>query len=339
MTTTSQALTQLNELIYNPPKQSNFVNQSFVDRIKAAENNLAGLVSERDRAYSASQQAQNDYNTFTGNMRGYNDYYQEAENEFGVAQAKDTYEKNKQAIAMTESMMEALPSSISARSARRLTQSQRNLAYNTQADTINKTRSQLSAGAKVYEQAWKNARENQAAKASAEVSAERAKQNTLQTAWMGALNQYNATAAKVLSGESELQAERRAYLDWQNRQSELAMAQWQTQVNAAQKRYEEALATAQVYNQYAIPEEKSYDFGNGYTLRGANGGEAQYYLNGQRISAGRFLEGTGANGANWNAWNNVWASGVNTRGVGSDTVEAFNQRSAVGERFNYLFTL
>ena len=81
---------------------------------------------------------------------------------------------------------------------------------------------------------------------------------------------------------------------------------------------------------------KSWDFGNGYSLTQGDNGEAVYYRNGTPISAGRFLEGTGAGGANWNLWNDVWNNGISTKGVGSDTVEAFNRRSPNGN-YGYLY--
>lgn len=66
-------------------------------------------------------------------------------------------------------------------------------------------------------------------------------------------------------------------------------------------------------------------------------GEAEYYKNGQKVSAGRFLEETGANGANWNNWNDIWNNGVSTTGVGSDTVAAFNRRTPGSSKYDYLW--
>ena len=80
---------------------------------------------------------------------------------------------------------------------------------------------------------------------------------------------------------------------------------------------------------------KNWDFGNGYSIQELPNGEADYRYNGRQISAGQFLNATGANGANWDMWNDVWNNGVSTRGVGSDTVEAFNKFSPKG--YEYLF--
>ena len=68
---------------------------------------------------------------------------------------------------------------------------------------------------------------------------------------------------------------------------------------------------------------KSWDFGNGYQIVQNPYGEAEYYSNGNKISAYNFLTGTGG-GNNWAKWNDVWNNGVSTRGVGSDTIRGIN---------------
>lgn len=89
-------------------------------------------------------------------------------------------------------------------------------------------------------------------------------------------------------------------------------------------------------SQAQTPTYKNWDFGNGYALTESNG-KAVYTKNGKQISAGNFLAGTGANGANWDLWKDVWNNGVSTDGVGSDTVAAFNYVSPTSSRYNYLF--
>ena len=82
---------------------------------------------------------------------------------------------------------------------------------------------------------------------------------------------------------------------------------------------------------------KNWDFGNGYSLQQLPNGQAAYYKNGNALSAGQFLEGTGANGVNWNLWNDVWNNGVSTNGVGSDTISAFNRRTPTSSNYDYLW--
>lgn len=72
-----------------------------------------------------------------------------------------------------------------------------------------------------------------------------------------------------------------------------------------------------------LPGVMTWDYGDGYSIKGMNGGEATYYKDGKQISAGQFLEGTYKN-PNWENWNDIWGSGVKTNGVGSDTISAYN---------------
>lgn len=88
---------------------------------------------------------------------------------------------------------------------------------------------------------------------------------------------------------------------------------------------------------------KAWDFGDGYTVYADQNGNAVYTRDGQQINRGDFLTVTGANGANWDLWNDIWDNGVKTSGVGSDTVDAFNgaRRSAQNRNlgnYSYLFS-
>ena len=264
MSSVWEAEAKFNSLLNSAPSHKDYYNQSFVDRIAEAQQNIDNLVAEKDKAYSAANQAKDEYDSFTGNMRSYADVRGEAENEFGVKQAQDDYEKTKSALAMTESVLEALPSSISARSGRVLTQEQRNLAYNAQADIVNRTQSNLSAAANTYEQAWKNARENQAAKAQAEMTVQRQKQQTLNSVWTGALDNFNQLQQNVSKSQLELLQERNAYRRWQDQQWQKEYNVWATQLQAARVRL--AQARENEYNdnllsqQYAkLEKQKEYD--------------------------------------------------------------------------------
>ena len=79
------------------------------------------------------------------------------------------------------------------------------------------------------------------------------------------------------------------------------------------------------------------NFGNGYSIQGQKGGEAAYYKDGKKISAGEFLQNAPSN---WDNWNKIWNSGIKTNGVGSDTVNAFYNSSWInpkGDQYGYLF--
>lgn len=117
----------------------------------------------------------------------------------------------------------------------------------------------------------------------------------------------------------------------------------QQQLEEQRRQFNAQLAQQNAYQKYlqqqANPTYKSWDFGNGYSVQQMPNGQAYYYRNGQKISAGDFLENTGANGANWNLWNDIWANGVSTRGVGSDTVSAFSGRTPTGDQYSYLWSM
>ena len=287
MSRLTEARAQYDAIANSAPHPGNFYNQSFVDRIAAAQRNIDNLVAEKDKAYSAANQAKGDYDTFTGNMRSYADVRAEAEDEFGVKQAQDDYEKTKSALAMTESVLEALPSSISAHSGRVLTQEQRNLAYGRQADIVNRTQSGLSSAASTYEQAWKNARENQAAKAQAEMEVQRQNQQTLNAVWAGELNNFNQLQQNVSKSKMELLQEREAYQRWQNQQWQNEFAIWNAQLAAATQRVIEAIKSD--YNETLASIQGNYLRGKQKTQN-----KTVYYDNAAR--AGRYSDGGGGGG-------------------------------------------
>lgn len=113
-----------------------------------------------------------------------------------------------------------------------------------------------------------------------------------------------------------------------------ALAQYYADQEAERNRaiQQQQIAAQNAYNQYlmeaykqqqAANQTKKWDFGNGFALYQGDDGRAIYTKNGNQISAGQFLTGTGASGPNWDMWNDVWDNGVNTYGVGSDTVDLF----------------
>lgn len=87
------------------------------------------------------------------------------------------------------------------------------------------------------------------------------------------------------------------------------------------------------------PTYKNWNFGGGYTLQQMPNGQAQYKYKGKTISAGDFLENTGASGAKWKLWKDVWKNGVSTQGVGSDTVAAFNRVTPASSKYSYLWKM
>lgn len=142
-----------------------------------------------------------------------------------------------------------------------------------------------------------------------------------------ALQRYDA----AVQAEKE-EAYRQAQLAEQKRQFDAQMAQ--------QRAYQNYLINAQkAATEASKPKYKNWDFGNGYSVKQMPNGQAAYYRGSTQISAGDFLENTGANGANWNMWKDIWNNGVSTKGVGSDTISAFSRKTPTGEQYNYLWNI
>lgn len=131
--------------------------------------------------------------------------------------------------------------------------------------------------------------------------------------------------------------------------AEEAKRQWEAEMAERQRQFNQQLAEQRAareqQNAYMkflnqaneAQKGKTWDFGGGYQLYSSPSGEAYYTQNGRKISAGDFLEGTGANGVNWNLWNDIWNNGVSTTGVGGDTVGAFNRRTPISDDYGYLW--
>jgi hypothetical protein len=274
-------------------------------------------------------------------MSTYNEVYTQSKSQFGIEEHQDNYEKSKKALALAESTLSALPSSINSSSNRVLTQSQREARYNALSDKYMSYRNNLLARSSAYEEVWKNARENQALYASMEIAGQQKKLEGYNNAFVEAMNRYTQAEKNLTEGKLEAAEWESKYRDWQYQQYQNEYAVWFNNMSNALDRYKEALKTeqvlAQIQRQISRNNINSWDFGGGYTMTGTSGGTANYFYNGKAISAGRFVEATGANGVNWDLWNNVWNSGVRTTGVGSDTLEAFNRKSSADSRYNYLF--
>ena len=120
---------------------------------------------------------------------------------------------------------------------------------------------------------------------------------------------------------------------------------WEAEQAEKKRQFDAQMAQQRAYQNYLNAANtssnsnrgKSWDFGNGYQLYSSPSGTAYYTKNGRTVSAGEFLEGTGANGVNWNLWNDVWNNGVSTSGIGGDTVGAFNRRTPASEAYRYLW--
>lgn len=286
MSSSSYWNSQYNSLMANrPPSSDSYYNQSFVDRMNEAQRDIDNLVSEKDKSWSAMNQKKDEYDAFAGSMREYNDIYNESKSKFGVEEGQETYEKSKKALALAQSTLDALPSTINASSNRVLTQSQREARYNALADRATRQIGIMTQQNSMYEQAWKNARENQATYAKAEMASQYAKLGNFNNAWISAMNEYDNSVRRIENAKVNLNLVRNDYRMWQTRQWSQANTVWYNKLNNALSRYVQALNTE--HTLYRLEREKKMADSDAEIAYWMNKGRertskmiANYYFNG-----------------------------------------------------------
>lgn len=286
MSSSSYWDSQYKNLMANKPSSSDsYYNQSFVDRMNEAQRDIDNLVSEKDKSWSAMNQKKDEYDAFSGSMREYNDIYNESKSKFGVEEGQETYEKSKKALALAQSTLDALPSTINASSNRVLTQSQREARYNALADRATRQIGIMTQQNSMYEQAWKNARENQATYAKAEMASQYAKLGNFNNAWISAMNEYDNAVRRIENAKVNLNLVRNDYRMWQTRQWSQANTIWYNQLNNALSRYVQALNTE--HTLYRLEREKKMADSDAEIAYWMNKGRertskmiANYYFNG-----------------------------------------------------------
>lgn len=286
MSSSSYWDSQYKNLMANrPPSSDSYYNQSFVDRMNEAQRDIDNLVSEKDKSWSAMNQKKDEYDAFSGSMREYNDIYNESKSKFGVEEGQETYEKSKKALALAQSTLDALPSTINASSNRVLTQSQREARYNALADSATRQIGIMTQQNSMYEQAWKNARENQATYAKAEMASQYAKLGDFNNAWVSAMNEYDNAVRRIENAKVNLNLIRNDYRMWQTRQWSQANTIWYNKLNNALSRYVQALNTE--HTLYRLEREKKMADSDAEIAYWMNKGRertskmiANYYFNG-----------------------------------------------------------
>lgn len=318
-------------------------------------NNYTGKANEQYNQYNADRSAagnyENAYNEAFNNRQTYGDYMNQAEDKYGVESAKNTYQDSLRAVAATNQAMSALPSTTNANSNVVLNQAQRNAALSNQMNKYQNTLASWQQQNTVDQSALNLALQQAAQLAAGNYQSQQDALSAQMNQYQNAYNIAAQTYQQALGQENLLRdVYAKMYADEQaHMQNEYQywygnlQDKWKQQEIAAQKYAADAgLRVQQYLANLAKQNEKTYknwDFGNGYSVQENKNGQATYLKNGNAISAGQFLEATGANGANWNLWNDIWNQGVSTRGVGSDTVSAFNRVSPASEKYNYLFGL
>ena len=240
-----------------PPKAESYYNQSFVDKIKEAQSNIDNLVAEKDKSWSATGQKQDEYNAFQGTMSSYDEVYTQSKSEFGIEEHRENYEKSKQALALAESTLSALPSSINSSSNRVLTQSQREARYNTLSNRAMAYRDNLLARSSAYEEVWKKAREEQATYAKAEIASQYGKLGDYNNAFVNAMNEYDQAAKRLTEARIEKLNWESDYRNWQFNQWQNAETVWFNNLNAALDRYVQALNTELTMKQAEITKRRA----------------------------------------------------------------------------------
>lgn len=286
MSSSSYWDSQYKNLMANrPPSSDSYYNQSFVDRMNEAQRDIDNLVSEKDKSWSAMNQKKDEYDAFSGSMREYNDIYNESKSKFGVEEGQETYEKSKKALALAQSTLDALPSTINASSNRVLTQSQREARYNALADSATRQIGIMTQQNSMYEKAWKNARENQATYAKAEMASQYAKLGDFNNAWVSAMNEYDNAVRRIENAKVNLDLIRNDYRMWQTRQWSQANTIWYNKLNNALSRYVQALNTE--HTLYRLEREKKMADSDAEIAYWMNKGRertskmiANYYFNG-----------------------------------------------------------
>lgn len=214
-----------------------FYDQSFVNRIGEAQKNIDNLVNKRNAVDSKRLQAEDSYNTFFGNMRDYSSLNDEGENEFGVKSAMENYEKSKYSIAAVEQSLSALPSTINRMSNTVLTQSQRELAYNTAADKWTQKMNTEKQAASDYEKTWQKARENANAYAEKLYGEQKRDLEALSLAWAGQSELWQKTSEQINEAESFKWQVQSDYRYWQWNQANIKNAYARAQAEDAFNRY------------------------------------------------------------------------------------------------------
>ena len=232
---------------------NDFSSQSFVDRMNEAQQRIDSLTQEKTAQQEKQQQSEDAYNTFFGNMSHYSELNDTAENKFGVETANDNYQNAKQAIAATEQMLGALPSTISATSGVVMSQSRRELAYNTAANTWEKTMNTRQQEADTYKTAWENARKQADAYAQALYGEQKDTMNSLMEQWQTNTSILQQKMDAIKSQEELKWQISTDYREWQWQQAymanQYARARAMDALNAysIQRQYE---ATARVEEAY-----------------------------------------------------------------------------------------
>lgn len=185
------------------------------------------------------------------------------------------------------------------------------------------------ANKKYYQQAYVPAVTQMQTNQANDLSQAESQANANRLSLQQSLAQLNDEASRYALQRYDQAVQREA--EERYRQQQLALQRSQIAAQSAMNNYLKAAQSGG--NTY-----KNWDFGNGYSVQQMPNGQAAYYHNGKQVSAGTFLSETGAKGVKWNVWKDIWNNGVSTKGVGSDTLSAFNKQTPASSKYSYLWS-
>lgn len=354
----------------NGPAESG---HNFIDQINQQQGNINEQQNRYNTQYGNIANAQNAYENAYKGQQDYGSLYAQAKESEGVKAAQDQYQRSLNAVNATQSAMNTLPSSINANSNVVLTGAQRSAALGNQmqkyANTLGYWTNQNQGDLTKYQTAL-GAAQNLAKGTMGQ------QQTRVSQTMQNAQNQMNMANQLYDQLLNERQVMRSIYGqmyedEYQHMQDELTA--WKANLDTENQRYAQEQENARLRmkldaenqaadiskylnsgytwdgSQWVSPQTQTYknwDFGNGYSVQEGLGGEAVYMKDGVPITPGEFLSATGfyGNGVQWDKWNDIWGNGVSTRGVGSDTVNAYRPDNyanmlniANNEKYKYLY--
>lgn len=305
----------------------------FQPQIQNQNTNVNSQYSQYNTDRQTAQNYEDAYNTDFANRQNYGAFMDEAEGKYGVDTAKNAYQDSLRAVAATNQAMNALPSTINANSGVVLNQAQRNAALGNQMGKYQNTLASWQQQNAVDQSALNLSLQQAAQLAAGNYQSQQDALNAQMAQYQNAYANAQQTYQQAIAEQNILrQIYNQMYQDeYQHMQNDYQywygnlQDKWKQQEIAAQKYAADAALRVEQYRNQNQKTYKNWDFGNGYSLQENKNGQATYLKNGNPISAGEFLEGTGGRNTQWNIWNDIWNNGVSTLGVGSDTVDAYSK--------------
>ena len=242
----------------------------FKAQIGDQQSKVNAQYGQYDTAQADAKAQRDAYQQAFQNQSAYGDLLDAAEGKYGVNDAKNSYQQSMRAIAATNQMMNALPSTINANSERVLTQAQRNAALGNQMskyqNTLSSWTGQNATDAAMYQAAMNEARNL----ASQNMAQEQYKLGMQQSDWNTYLNQAAQVYNQALN---EQQILRSIYQDMYNDEAQhkqLEYNYWAKQLDDANTKrqlaiQEAANAAQRSYQDYMMSLNNNQSSGNTFT--------------------------------------------------------------------------